>query len=78
MCGEMIKQTTIKCPNCNTEVDHLELWKKVEGKYFHLCEKCINDNFFQQDALLLIGYVHGFEMAIRVAIELIVKMREKI
>ena len=52
----------IKCPKCNKMVDHLKLWRQLDNKYFHICEKCF-DSPFGEDDILRIAFYYGYQKA---------------
>ena len=50
------------CPACQEQKGALDFWKKVDNKYFHLCDKCCQREL-SQDELLRVGFHYGYVKA---------------
>ena len=41
-------------------VSHLEFWRKIGEKHFHICKDCLNIPLSEED-LVMIGFDHGYK-----------------
>lgn len=62
----MIISVPIQCPACQQMKDSLTFWKTLGNHHFHVCDKCKNKTF-DENELLRIGFSHGFDFAERAA-----------
>lgn len=58
----MMQLCTTKCPSCGNMVSHLNFWRQIGDKFFHICDECMTKEI-KPEALLLIGFHYGYEMA---------------